>query len=457
MTRGKITIFFLVFVMIYPNNSATGAIKPGDACTKIGISTKINGVDFVCIKSGGKLVWKSGSNPNAYSAAFAKKILAEAKNKASEILSNATSTADRISTPPNCKLGNLRVSSSIGTDPNLGLRALIFENTNNCDLVVSATATFLCESGTQRAKNAVSSTGIFPLNAGQKIIVSSNITNYFPDVLTSCRLLTGFSSNNVNIDRDQQAPTVRILSSKINADFNQSNATKQSADLLAKAKAQAAKIIADAKNPVEILKIWQQEKSAEELKGAVCVQGGRCSIGNKGPGGGVVFYDAGSQQNWGRYLEVAPKEWFDGIVFAGEPEQRWLSFSAEFGSRGTEIGTGKSNSDLAIAALTKIQSLQEWMSLFILVPKYSGGGKSDWYLPSKDELNELCKYAWNQLPGESNGCLARGTLRLDFEKRFYWSSSEINEGNAWSLNFNSGEARTLGKEFSCYVRLIRAF
>ena len=29
-----------------------------------------------------------------------------------------------------------------------------------------------------------------------------------------------------------------------------------------------------------------------------------CAVGMIGPGGGVVFYDAGSQQWWGRFLEA---------------------------------------------------------------------------------------------------------------------------------------------------------
>ena len=40
---------------------------------------------------------------------------------------------------------------------------------------------------------------------------------------------------------------------------------------------------------------------------------GDYTIGDTGPGGGIVFFDAGSVQPWGRYLEagpqLAPTEW----------------------------------------------------------------------------------------------------------------------------------------------------
>lgn len=42
------------------SNSAYGAVKQGDKCSKAGTTSTVKGYKFTCIKSGGKLVWSKG-------------------------------------------------------------------------------------------------------------------------------------------------------------------------------------------------------------------------------------------------------------------------------------------------------------------------------------------------------------------------------------------------------------
>ena len=39
-----------------------------------------------------------------------------------------------------------------------------------------------------------------------------------------------------------------------------------------------------------------------------CASGGACSVGDLGPGGGIVFYAPGGMNSWGRYVEAAPDD-----------------------------------------------------------------------------------------------------------------------------------------------------
>ena len=78
-----------------------------------------------------------------------------------------------------------------------------------------------------------------------------------------------------------------------------------------------------------------------------------------------------------------------------------------------------------------------------LARAYSGGGYTDWYLPSKDELNKLYL----------NKVIIGG-----FADELYWSSSEDSAGYAWLQWLGSGGGQGVGSKGNGQrVRAVRAF
>jgi hypothetical protein len=155
------------------------------------------------------------------------------------------------------------------------------------------------------------------------------------------------------------------------------------------------------------------------VSGAVCYEWPSgtiampCAVGLKGPGGGRVFYDAGSEQPWGRFLEVAPQNWGGTLYDCGScgavppvtkktsdkgsgsgyypciDDEFALLLPGEAGDTLWEIGGGRHNTEV----LSKTpECVDGSVSAVTLAAGYRGGGLSDWYLPSGGELTELCKY-----------------------------------------------------------------
>ena len=64
------------------------------------------------------------------------------------------------------------------------------------------------------------------------------------------------------------------------------------------------------------------------------------------------------------------------------------------------------------------------------------GGKADFYLPAKDELNQL---AINMAPGSTAATLFQTGQSEAFDTSiYYWSSTESNAYQAWGQNFSDG-------------------
>lgn len=114
-----------------------------------------------------------------------------------------------------------------------------------------------------------------------------------------------------------------------------------------------------------------------------CAAGGACQVGDIGPGGGVVFFDAGTEESWGRYLEVAPASWSGA---PSDPVATWCAKGKSGFTKsvptGTDIGTGAANTRAIIKACGTTSAAG-------VAAAYRGGGKNDWHLPSRDEVNTL--------------------------------------------------------------------
>ena len=170
-----------------------------------------------------------------------------------------------------------------------------------------------------------------------------------------------------------------------------------------------------------------------------CANGGVCAVGDKGPGGGTVFYvDTEGRYNDFDYLEVAPAaastdvEWSTttphcGLLANESCQNTYLTTEEEVGNY-VAMGTGRA-ATAAIIARHDAGGVPKADYAAGVADTYTTPTASDWFLPSKDELNEMCKYARNtgQAAGGDIQC-AGGILRVGFSDISeinlpYWSSS----------------------------------
>ena len=166
---------------------------------------------------------------------------------------------------------------------------------------------------------------------------------------------------------------------------------------------------------------------------AACSAGGAtpvCNVGDVGPGGGIVFYDAGSNQSWGRYLEVAPAAcegvglpWRVGIKRV-YPDGRTAAKSRLIAK---QVGMGKINTALIAAKFKSAPNAAKFANDLVC------GGRDDWFLPSKDELDLVFNNIAQNRVANSNTPLG------SFNKGFYWTSTDYNNHTAWTQYFMDGQ------------------
>jgi hypothetical protein len=200
-----------------------------------------------------------------------------------------------------------------------------------------------------------------------------------------------------------------------------------------------------------------------------CAAGGTCALGDTGPGGGKVFYVHAATFTCGptlsltcKYLEAAPttgtRAWTDANYgFSGNT-------TVEIGvnARGEAVGTGYKNT-LAIVGQSSGGSTSG-MAGTISRAYLGPNNLTDWYLPSKNELNQMCKWAkGDDLTSDATVCSNGGASALTaagFDGGSYWSSTEVGGAQYVSTQaFSTGGTTYFNtKPFTTIkVRPIRAF
>ncbi len=193
-------------------------------------------------------------------------------------------------------------------------------------------------------------------------------------------------------------------------------------------------------------------------------------VGGKGPAGGIIFYDCDADNDstnngagpdglkssacgW-RYIEAAASDLSTEYCFGYDKtfDANGEGTNHNVGTK-TAIGTGKKNTE---ALVTKWgDKAYRWSGATATDKEayaakacsdYSENGIDDWYLPSKDELEEMYTVLYKA---------GIGNMKAD---EYYWSSSEVDTsegGRAWRLSIKNDKFEDSDRDFRLYVRPIR--
>ena len=160
-----------------------------------------------------------------------------------------------------------------------------------------------------------------------------------------------------------------------------------------------------------------------------CANGSACAVGNRGPGGGVVFYTASTPFDAAGdvYEEFAdPGAWYDFVSDHGypgspgviDPALQWCTNTVS-PTTWVALGKGLSNTLTLVTCAGDLAAHAAHL--------FTGGGKTNWFLPNRTEANLLCQYAAGvAAPSINATCAGSDTPRGGFTPDLYWTSSSMN-------------------------------
>ena len=164
-----------------------------------------------------------------------------------------------------------------------------------------------------------------------------------------------------------------------------------------------------------------------------CSQPTTYAIGETGPAGGIVIYTTNGGLNG---LEAAPVD----QAFPFNPGAAWgCNDSLVLGADGIAVGTGAQNTADILAGCPDRPIAAS------VAAEYAGPNQDslgEWFLPSRNELNEI----------HMNQAVVGGLSSYG-----YWSSSKYNDDVAWAQVFGDGFQGGANKDYKLGVRAVRAF
>jgi hypothetical protein len=165
---------------------------------------------------------------------------------------------------------------------------------------------------------------------------------------------------------------------------------------------------------------------------------GAYKLGDRGPSGGLVFFDKGKVEDGWRYLEAAPTDAGEGGIWGSA-----ITIKSVRTPRGS-IDSNRQYMETLVAALGGYGHCAAAKACY----DYKAGEFTDWFLPTKDQLDLMYKN------------LKKAGLGR-FASEWYWSSTLIRTtsgtGNAVCLSFGNGSQANMNYEYKARIRAVRAF
>ena len=167
--------------------------------------------------------------------------------------------------------------------------------------------------------------------------------------------------------------------------------------------------------------------------------GGSYNLGDTGPGGGIIFYYSESgfmmtdNNQVCHYLEAAATDMV-GLAWATSDFT-----STHIEGTASSIGSGRKNTALILATDANAPAAKACKDL-------TTGGKTDWFLPSRYEMEEISK---------KRSSVDGGFVTLMGPR--YWSSTQMTYNYAETVRPSNSSWYDYKSSLEQYIRCIRAF